>query len=128
VPGVTITPPYIRYLLDQPLIHEVICYSLINHVDFWKHYDVGVRKDSGPGRGKLSVLDILDKMLLKAHELWEVIEEEKGASIGQPEKGKGTKSDAKWRRKDQLALSNIASAVKSSEQEHVYNCDAAKEV
>ena len=70
------------------------------------------------------------KMLLKAHELWEVIEveddeEEGGTSgTGQP---KVKRTDAKWRRKDQLALSNIALAVKPSEQEHIYNCNTARE-
>jgi gag-polypeptide of LTR copia-type/Domain of unknown function (DUF4219)/Zinc knuckle len=71
------------------------------------------------------------KMLLKAHELWEVIEDddtdEDGTSATGPEKGKGKKPDAKWRKKDQLALSNIALALKPSEQEHIYNCVTAKD-
>lgn len=65
------------------------------------------------------------KMLLKAHELWEVIEEEEQQS----EDGNTVrvKRDAKWKKKDQLALSNIALAVKPSEQEHIYNCQTARE-
>ena len=65
------------------------------------------------------------KMLLKAHELWEVIEDEE--LDGLDEAGKAKKMDSpKWRKKDQLALSNIALALKSSEQEHIYSCSTAK--
>src|SRR5579862_7486348 len=63
------------------------------------------------------------KMLLKAHELWEVIEEDEQQS----EDGITVKVSAKWRKKDQLALSNIALAVKPSEQEHIYTCQTARE-
>jgi hypothetical protein len=35
--------------------------------------------------------------------------------------------EAKWRRKDQLALSNIALALKPSEQERIYNCITAED-
>src|SRR5436190_4315269 len=74
------------------------------------------------------------KMLLKAHELWEVIEdddeEEDVGTSGTELKVKATrtKSEMKqWWRKDQLALSSIALALKPSEQEHIYNCTTAKE-
>src|SRR5271154_6391703 len=68
------------------------------------------------------------KMLLKAHELWETVEDEEEATEGEKDTAsvsgasaaKGKKPDAKWRKKDQLALSNIALAVKPSEQEHIY--------
>jgi len=71
---------------------------------------------------------------LKAHELWEVVSEDEDAtetteptaetsSGGKKEKRK----DAKWYKKDQLALSNIALSIKPSEQEHIYNCSTAKE-
>ena len=63
------------------------------------------------------------KMLLKAHELWEVVEYEDEEET----KGKTRKSDAEWHRKDQLALSCIALGLKPSEQEHVYDCGTAKE-
>jgi len=64
------------------------------------------------------------KMLLKAHELWEVIEDEEDEL---DEAGKAKKMDnPKWRKKDQLALSNIALALKPSEQEHIYSCTTAK--
>ena len=74
------------------------------------------------------------KMLLKAHELWEVIGEDEDAtetteptaetgSSGKKEKRK----TATWYKKDQLVLSNIALSVKPSEQEHIYNCPTAKE-
>ncbi len=69
------------------------------------------------------------KMLLKAHELWEVIEDEE-EDEGEKEtsaSGKGKRLEAKWRKKDQLALSNIALALKPSEQEHIYNCITAKD-
>ena len=62
-------------------------------------------------------------MLLKAHELWNVIEDEE-----LDDEAKAKKMDTrKWRRKDQLALSNIALTLKSSEQEHIYSCITAKE-
>ena len=75
------------------------------------------------------------KMLLKAHELWEVIEDEEELVEGEQDSGnvsgvaakKGKQAEAKWRRKDQLALSNIALALKPSEQEHIYNCSMAKD-
>jgi len=74
------------------------------------------------------------KMLLKAHELWEVIEDEESAEMTEGEasaaskvKGKTRKLDAEWHKKDQLALSCIALALKPSEQEHIYNCVTAKE-
>ena len=79
------------------------------------------------------------KMLLKAHELWEVIEydEDEGAgmseqtaegSISAVSGPKSKRTDTKaWQRKDQLVLSNIALAVKSSEQGHIYRCTTAKE-
>ena len=74
------------------------------------------------------------RMLLKAHELWEVVGEDEDATEtteptaetsggGKREKRK----DAKWYKKDQLALSNIALSIKPSEQEHIYNCSTAKE-
>ena len=60
------------------------------------------------------------KMLLKAHELWEVIEDDEdeedvGASAIEKGNVSRTKSDAKWRKKDRLALSNIALALQPSE-------------
>ncbi len=75
------------------------------------------------------------KMLLKAHELWEVIEDEEELVEGEQDSGnvsgaaakKGKQAEAKWRRKDQLALSNIALALKPSEQEHIYNCSMAED-
>ena len=65
------------------------------------------------------------KMLLKAHKLWKVIEEEEQQS----EEGITikVKRDVKWKKKDQLALSNIVLAVKPLEQEHIYNCQTAWE-
>ena len=64
------------------------------------------------------------KMLLKAHELWEVIEDEEDEL---DEAGKAKKMDnPKWRKKDQLALSNIALALRPSEQEHIYSYTTAK--
>ena len=65
------------------------------------------------------------KTLLKAHEVWEVIEEEEQQS----EDGNTVrvKRDAKWKKKDQLALSNIALAVKPLEQGYIYNCQTARE-
>ena len=69
------------------------------------------------------------KMLLKAHELWEVIEdEEEGGEEAAPKAVAAKKMETKaWKKKDQLALSNIALAVKPSEQEHIYSCATAKE-
>src|SRR5271154_3096951 len=68
------------------------------------------------------------KMLLKAHELWEVIEEEEEEG---DEEGTQVRVSAKaekaWKREDQLALSNIALALKPSEQENIYSCTTAKE-
>ena len=64
-------------------------------------------------------------MLLKAHELWEIIEDEELDKLD--EDGKAKRMEApKWRRKDQLALSSIALALKPSEQEHIYSCTTAK--
>jgi hypothetical protein len=71
------------------------------------------------------------KMLLKGLELWDVIEDyeepaetaEGETSAARPKK----KMDAKWYKKDQLALSCIALGLKPSEQEHIYNCDTAKD-
>ena len=65
------------------------------------------------------------KMLLKAHELWEIIEDDDDEE--ETSTGKVKRSDAKWRKKDQLALSSIALAVKPSEQQHLYNCGTAKD-
>jgi gag-polypeptide of LTR copia-type/Zinc knuckle len=66
------------------------------------------------------------KMLLKAYELWEVIEDEEMENLD--EEGKAKKMDtAKWKRKDQLALSNIALSLKPSEQNNIYGCATAKE-
>jgi len=66
------------------------------------------------------------KMLLKAHELWEVIEDEEFDELSKEEKAKKMEAQ-KWKKKDQLALSNIALAIKPSEQENIYNCTTAKE-
>jgi len=66
------------------------------------------------------------KMLLKAHELWEVIEDEEFGTLDE-EAQKKKMETPKWKRKDQLALSNIALALKPSEQENIYNCTTAKE-
>src|SRR6266516_1917064 len=68
------------------------------------------------------------KMLLKGHELWEVIEDyEEQTETAEGEtsapKVKPKKLDAKWYKKDQLALSCIALGLKPSEQEHIYNCE-----
>src|ERR1700752_771441 len=67
------------------------------------------------------------KMLLKAHELWDVIddEDEEGEEASKA-KGKTRKSDTDWRRKDQLALSTIALSLKPSEQEHIHGCATAR--
>src|SRR5271154_4037620 len=70
------------------------------------------------------------KMLLKAHELWEVIEDEE--EEGDEEEGTqvvrvSAKAEKAWKREDQLALSNIALALKPSEQENIYSCTTAKE-
>jgi len=77
------------------------------------------------------------RMLLKAHELWEVIGEDEDTTetteqlTAEANTSGGSKKekrkDAKWHKKDQLALSNIALSVKPSEQEHIYNCATAKE-
>src|SRR5436190_23080685 len=74
------------------------------------------------------------KMLLKAHELWEVIEDKEETEEGEKDlQGggalaiKGKRVEAKWYRKDQLALSNIALTLKLSEQEYIYNCTTVKE-
>jgi len=65
------------------------------------------------------------KMLLKAHELWEVIEDEELEMLEDGEKKK--KMDApKWKKKDQLALSTIALSLKPSEQEHIHGCATAR--
>src|SRR5579862_9092423 len=68
------------------------------------------------------------KMLLKAHELWEVIEGEEQQSEDRTAIRVTVKKDAKWKKKDQLALSNIALAVRPSEQEHIHDCGTAREV
>lgn len=65
------------------------------------------------------------KMLLKARELWEVIEEP--VAEGSSESPSGEKRGAKWHKKDQLALSNIVLALKPAEQEQVHDCKTAKE-
>ena len=62
-------------------------------------------------------------MLLKAHELWEVIEDEEDGEEG---KAKKLTDGPKGKKKDQLALSSIALALKPSEQEHIYSCVTAK--
>ena len=66
------------------------------------------------------------KMLLKARELWDVIEDEtpnvrtrESTSEGTPEAPQ-PQHDAAWRRKDQLALSSIVLSLKPAEQEQVY--------
>jgi hypothetical protein len=65
------------------------------------------------------------KMLLKAHELWDVIEDEEFDMLEDGEKKK--KMDTpKWKKKDQLALSTIALSLKPSEQEHIHGCATAK--
>ena len=73
------------------------------------------------------------KMLLKARELWDVIEDEipnvrtrESTSEGTPE-GPQPQHDAAWRKKDQLALSSIVLSLKPAEQEQVYDCQTAKE-
>jgi hypothetical protein len=73
------------------------------------------------------------KMLLKARELWDVIEDEtlnvrtrESTSEGTPE-APLPQHDAAWRRKDQLALSSIVLSLKPAEQEQVYDCQTAKE-
>ena len=74
------------------------------------------------------------RMPLKGHELWEVVGEDEDATEtteptaetsggGKREKRK----DAKWYKKDQLALSNIVLSIKPLEQEHICNCSMAKE-
>ena len=65
------------------------------------------------------------KMLLKAHELWEVVEDEEFGTLDE-EAQKKKMETLKWKRKDQLTLSNIALALKPSEQENIYNCTTAK--
>ena len=73
------------------------------------------------------------RMLLKAHELEVVGEDEDATKTTEPTaetSGGGKKEkrkDAKWYEKDQLALSNIVLSIKLSEQEHIYNCSTAKE-
>jgi len=59
-------------------------------------------------------------MLLKAHELWDVIEEDTPADDGDEDEHKI------WKKRDQLALSSIALSLKPSEQEQIYNCKTAK--
>jgi len=73
------------------------------------------------------------KMLLKARELWDVIEDEtpkdrtrESTSEGTPE-APPPQRDAAWRRKDQLALSSIVLSLKPAEQDQVYDCQTAKE-
>ena len=72
------------------------------------------------------------KMLLKATELWDVIEDistikpRESITEGTPE-GPQTQRDAVWHKKDQLALSSIVLSLKSAEQEQVYDCQTAKE-
>jgi len=73
------------------------------------------------------------KMLLKARELWDVIEDEtpkdrtrESTSEGTPE-APPPQRDAEWRRKDQLALSSIVLSLKPAEQDQVYDCQTAKE-
>jgi gag-polypeptide of LTR copia-type/Domain of unknown function (DUF4219) len=73
------------------------------------------------------------KMLLKARELWDVIEDEttnvtrESTSEGTPEGGTQPRRDAVWHKKDQLALSSIVLSLKPAEQEQVYDCQTAKE-
>ena len=74
------------------------------------------------------------KMLLKARELWDVIEDEttnvgtrESISEGIPEGGTQPQRDAVWHKKDQLALSSIVLSLKPAEQEQVYDCQTAKE-
>ena len=64
-------------------------------------------------------------MLLKIHELWEVIEDEEFETLDE-EAQKKKMETPKWKRKDQLALSNIVLTLKPSEQENIYNCTTAK--
>lgn len=71
------------------------------------------------------------KMLLKARELWDVIEDEtsnvrtrESTSKGTPE---GPQRDAVWHKKDQLTLSSIVLSLIPVEQEQVYDCQTAKE-
>jgi len=66
-------------------------------------------------------------LLLKARELWDVIEDEpsnvrarKSTSEGTPE-GPQPQRDAVWHKKDQLALSSIVLPLKPAEQEQIYN-------
>jgi hypothetical protein len=66
------------------------------------------------------------KMLLKARELWDVIEYEtsnvrtrKSTSEGTPEAPQ-PQHDAAWRRKDQLTLSSMVLSLKPEEQEQIY--------
>lgn len=68
------------------------------------------------------------KMLLKARELWDVIEDETtnvearaSTSEGTPEGGTRPQRNAMWHKKDQLALSSIALSLKPAEQEQIYN-------
>ena len=65
------------------------------------------------------------KMLLKAHELWEVIEDEELEMLEDAEKKKRMET-SKWKKKDQLALSTIALSLKASEQEHIHSCTTAR--
>jgi hypothetical protein len=74
------------------------------------------------------------KMLLKARELWDVIEDEttnvetrESTSEGTPEGGTQPQRNAVWHKKDQLALSSIVLSLKPAEQEQVYDCQTAKE-
>ena len=65
------------------------------------------------------------KILLKAHELWDAIEDEELDALEDGEKKK--KMDTpKWKKKDQLALSTIALSLKPSEQEHIHGYATAR--
>jgi ribosomal protein L9 len=69
------------------------------------------------------------KMLLKAKELWDVVEEDDDDDedkTGEEKEAERTRSTA-WKRKDQLALSSIALSLRSSEQEHIHKCVTAKD-
>jgi hypothetical protein len=72
-------------------------------------------------------LSFSTNLLLKARELWDVIEDEtssvrtrKSTSEGTPE-GPKPQRDAVWHKKDQLALSSIVLSLKPAEQEQIYN-------